>query len=289
MQEPWVNITGIYNRIPEKFIANLDNKVFYPNFFEKEFFDDNIEKLLGPILKIINSAAESWKVNSNQNEILQKTDKEVFAALIAVQYLRMPNIRDKYWFFFKKHSTERLKIIKSFFSNQFPENKDFIETIKMSFDEEYKPVDHSTIFSDAELISKLQDHILNKFWIFYVTGQDDFYTSDNPILLKPHLEHQPFFYDGFAKKGVEIIFPVGSSVLLTLWDKTHFQDKSFQDNKFSNIDDKPKRQYNCYQYIWSNDEVYSKREDFKLIENLKLANGGNEIFKERPKILVNGK
>lgn len=135
----------------------------------------------------------------------------------------------------------------------------------------------------------MQDHILNKIWIFYVREQDDFYTSDNPILLKPHLQHQPFFYDGFAMNGIEIIFPVGSSVLLTLWDKAHFQDKLLQDNKFSSMDDKSKRQYNCYQYIWSNDEVYSKRDDFRLIENLKLANEGNEIIKERPKILVNGK
>ncbi len=91
-----------FYRIPEKFIANLDDKVFHPNFFEKDFFDNNIEKLLGPILEIINCAAESWKANRNENEILQKSDKEIFAALIAVQYLRMPNIRDKYWSFYKK-------------------------------------------------------------------------------------------------------------------------------------------------------------------------------------------
>ena len=278
-----------YYRIPERFVTNLNNKVFDPDFFEKEFFANNIEKLFGPILKTINCAAESWKINKSDNEVLKKSEREIFAALIAIQYLRMPNIRDLLWSFYKKHSVERLDIIKSSFASQSLKDKEYIESIRINFDDHYKSANHSEIFSNQKIINNFQDHILNKVWIFYVNEHDNFYTSDNPILLKPHVEYQPFFYEGFAMKGVEIIYPVSSSVILTLWDNEYFQKKSYQDNSFRGIDEKSIRQYNCYQYIWSNDEVYSKRNDFKLIEIFKYANGGNDIFKKRPSILVNGK
>ncbi|POY39465.1 hypothetical protein C3L50_09790 [Flavobacterium alvei] len=274
-----------FYRIPEKFIANLDNQIFHPNFFEKEFFDDNIEKLLGPILKTIDCAVENWKTNKIENEVLQKSDKEVFAGLIAVQYLRLPNIRDLNWSFYTKSNNERLDIVKSILSAEFPENKSFMETINLEIDEEYKLVLHAKTFANENLIYKLQDCILDKIWIFYVSNEDDFYTSDNPIILKPHIGEQSSFYD----EGVEIIFPISSSVLLTLWDKKHFEDKIFQDNKFNIINSKSKNEYNCYQYLFANDEVYSKNDNFKLIELLKYVNGGNEKFIKKPTVLVNGK
>ena len=278
-----------FYRIPEKFISSLNTEIFDPNFFETEFFDANVERLFGPLLKEINQKADAWKIDNHTNEILLKSNKEIFAALIGIQYLRMPNIREKYSGLRKKSTTERLEIIKSFYSNENPLETKFIESIEMQYDDEYKSIDHSNIFSDQEIVNNIQDLILDKVWIFYISNQDDFYTSDNPILIKPHIKHEHFIYDGFGMKGVEIIFPIGSSVLLTLWDKGYFQEKGTQNNKFCMITDESKRQYNCYQYIFANDEVYSKRDDFNLIDSLKSANGGNEIFRESPKILINGK
>ena len=108
-------------------------------------------------------------------------------------------------------------------------------------------------------------------------------------MTKPHIENQTFFYEGFGMKGVEIIVPISKNILLTIWDEETFFELKSENNKFTILTDKELRQYNCYQYIWANDEVYSSKKDFKLIELLKIANGNVEIFKERPSIKVNGK
>ena len=49
------------------------------------------------------------------------------------------------------------------------------------------------------------------------------------------------------------------------------------------------RQYNCYQYIWANEEVYSSSNNFELIEMLKLANGdlNKEIVMGHSTIKIN--
>lgn len=92
-------------------------------------------------------------------------------------------------------------------------------------------------------------------------------------------------------KGVEVIFPISKNIILTIWDEDIFPNYKSENNEFSVLTDVELRQYNCYQYIWANEEVYSNRKDFKLIEVLKLSNGDvtKEIFKKRPTIKVNGK
>jgi len=278
-----------FYKISEKFLSLFNNETFKPNSIEIDFFDKIVERLLGPLLKTINQKADGWRSEKNNLNTLSKLEKEKFAALIAIQYLRMPNIRDKYYLAHKESASAELEIIKSFISNQYPESKEFIDNIEMHDDEDYKPIEHFKIFADQELVDNIQDHILDKIWIFYVSTEKDFYTSDNPIIIKPHLENQPPLYEGFGMKGVEIIFPISSSVLLTLWDKKYFIDREFQDNKFYLINKKEKLHYNCYQYIWANEEIYFIENNFQLVNDLKAANYGDEIFMHRPKILVNGK
>lgn len=278
-----------FYKIPEKYISSIKNDDFDPNFFEKEFFDSNVEKLFGRFLRIINRKAGEWITDRNLNIILPQNDKDIFAAMIAIQYLRMPNIRDEYTSLYEKSASADLEIIKAFTVNQYPENKEFIDSIQGEYDNDYNAIVHSDIFSDQVIINNIQDDILNKIWIFYVSESKDFYTSDNPILIKPHLENQCPYNEGFGMRGGEVIFPIGHSVLLTLWDKEFFKNKYVEDNKFQSLDDKSKRQYNLYQYIWANGEVYSHKNNFDLIEKFKQENGGKDVFMERPKVLVNGK
>ena len=278
-----------FYKIPEKYIALINDNKFDPNFFEKEFFDNMVEHLFGPLLKAINRKAEEWITDGNSNIILSQEDKEIFAELIAIQYLRMPNMREKNTSLIEKRSIVQLEIIKAFYVDQYPENKEFINSISGKYDNDHKAVAHANVFSHPGIVNNLQSDFLNKIWIFYVSESKDFYTSDNPVLIfDPHLEQQPLIYEGLSTKGVELIFQIGHSVLLTLWDKDFFNSKCI-DNKFQTIDDKSKRRYNLYQYSWANGELYSRKDNFDLIEKFKQVNGGEETFLKSPKILVNGK
>lgn len=278
-----------FYELPEKYIENLNEISFGKKYYEKEFFGNNIEKHYSRLLEKINVKAKLWISNYNTDKIITAQEKEIFSQLIAIQYLRMPNIRDKWVDARKKATNYRSDLIKSFLINKNPKQKSEIEDIKVKYNEEYNPILHSEIFSDEELYIGIANQLINKHWVYYVSEFNDFYTSDNPIIIKPHIKGQKLYYSGFGMNGAEIIFPIGSSILLTIWDSNFFIEKKTNSNSFCLITDKEKREYNCFQYMFSNKQTYSYNNNFSLIKLMKICNNGKEFFSKRPKILVNGK
>lgn len=275
--------------IPEKYINQEFFEGIDGNYIEKKILAENIESLYSDFLSKIIQAASVWTSRNESLEIFNTKERDLFAALIAIQYLRMPNIRNMYWFAQRKAQKERNEIVSAM--KKAYGNLDCNEAIALDREDDYASVLHSEIFLDETLIADIQDHLIKKIWKYKIAIDDAVFTSDNPILLKPHLQNQPAFYDGFGMRGVEIIFPISKNILLTIWDEETFYDNKIENDKFSFLTDAELRQYNCYQYIWANDEVYSSKIDFKLIELLKLANGdiNKEIIKKRPTIKINEK
>lgn len=278
-----------FYELPEKFIKNISEIPYGTKYFEKEFFANNVEKLLGKLLETIINKGNSWSENEKNVEVLNKEEKNIFAQLIAIQYLRMPDIREKYSDARKKSDDLRLDIIKGFLSHENPDLKDTIENIHGEYDKTFDPILHSEIFADEEIFLGIANQIINKHWIFYFTPNNDFFTSDNPVLIKPHIQNQSPYYEGFGMRGAEIIFPISSSILLTIWDENYFENIKYNIDSFNKISDKQKREYNCYQYIFSNRQTYSFNDNFSLIKMLKACNNGNEFFGQKARIFVNGK
>lgn len=278
-----------FYELPEKFIKNLSEIPSGTSFFEKEFFAKNIEAKYCQLLGIINSKAKSWLTSQIKEEILNEKEKSFLAQLIAIQYLRMPDIREKYTDARKKADALRFDIIKSFIEYTDPNLKGEIKNIQLSYDEAYNPILHSEMYSDEEMYLNIADLLIKKYWIYFVSESNDFYTSDYPIIIKPHLPGQLPYWEGFGMKGAEIILPLGSSVLLTCWDPNFIKDFKNPSDSFCPINEKEKREYNCLQYMFSNEQTYSYHDDFKLISLLKEINYGKEFRIKRPTILVNGK
>lgn len=275
--------------LPEKFISNLDSIPSGNQFYEKEFFASNVEGQYDVILKKIIERRKSLLKNGHINEIITQQEKEIFAQLIAIQFLRMPDIRDKYSDALKKGVESRLDIMKSVLSNSNPEHEKEIENIEVKYDQDYDPVLHSEMYANEKLYQDISNEILNKHWIYFIAENNDFYTSDNPIVIKEHITNQPSSYEGFGMKGVEIVFPISSSILLTMWDNNHFEKIQQTPDSFSEISGKQIREYNSFQYIYSNRQTYSYNNNFSLIERLIHCNNGNEVFIPKSRILVNGK
>ncbi len=231
--------------------------------------------------------ADCWIKGQVSIEILTKNEKEELAQLIAVQHRRMPNIKDETSNTYEKAMLECFDIIKSGIINMNPEIDNIEATIE--YDKDYDTILHSKLYANEKLVSDFVAQILTKNWIFYISDNTEFYTSDNPIIIKPHIQNEPRYYDGFGMKGVEIIFPISKSIILTMWDSNYFPEKQKKENSFELINPKQMREYNCYQYIWANRQVYSYSNDFALVNALKMENGGKEIVMKRPKTLVNGK
>lgn len=278
-----------FYELPKQFIENIEDIPNGTKFYEKTFFADTVEKYYSQILGKIINKGNSWLRKEDIDEIINPQEKELFARLIAIQYLRLPNIREKYSDLRKKGIDFTSDLIKSHLSFENPKQKEEIESFQAEYDKSFDPILHSELYADEELLIGITKHILNKHWIYYVAENKDFYTSDNPIIIKPHIPNQRRFYEGFGMDGSEIIFPIGSSILLTMWDSIYFDKMGEISDSFNEITDKQKREYNLYQYMYSNKQTYSLNNDFKLIKLLISLNNGNEYFSEKSKILVNGK
>lgn len=260
------------------------------NMLEKEFFANNLEIIYSDCLKLFASKTKEWLTDHNNNPVIDKKTKDIFSALIALQYLRMPNIREMHIDANKKAKNYTFELFKDFYKTQVEEKQhSFVDSIALEYDEELQSLEHFYIYGDQKLIDSYQDQLVNKIWIFYVTEHNNVYTSDNPILTKPHIANQPYLYSGFGMNGVEVIFPLNSSLVLTIWDEGYFIDKRKFDNTFCLIDAKSLREYNLYQYMFSNSETYCINDNFNLIRAMVHMNEGKEHFADRPRIYVNGK
>jgi len=278
-----------FYEIPKKYLSEKFNIPYGTKYFEKAFFAEHIEKIYAQLLEKIILKAESWIKTQEKSEILTTQEKEELAQLVAIQHLRMPNIKNDTSDTYEKSMLESFDIIKSGIINMNPELNIKAKEATLEYDKKYDIVLHSKLYANEKLVSDIATQILDKHWIFYISNSIDFYTSDNPIIIKPHIPNEPNYYDGFGMKGVEIIFPISKSILMTMWDSNHFPEKQKKENTFKFINPKEIRAYNCYQYIWANRQVYSHTNDFKIVSALKMQNGGKEIIMNRPKTLVNGK
>ena len=60
-------------------------------------------------------------------------------------------------------------------------------------------------------------HFLNKAWVLLETmPQNPFFTSDNPIGLHNEMDYGPYGNLGLAVKGIEIYFPISSTLCINL-------------------------------------------------------------------------
>lgn len=267
-----------FYELPDKLIENIDEIPFGTKFYEKEFFANNIENKYNTILEKITCKGKSWINDKIINEIMTQKEKELFAQLIAIQYLRMPDIRQKYSDARKKTTLISSDILKSFLSHKNPTLKKEFENISVEYNEDFDPILHSEMYTDEKLYVGIANQMLKKHWIYFITENNDFYTSDNPIIIKPHIEKQRPYYGGIGMKGAEIIFPISSSILLTMWDENYFEIVEQKHDSFNKINDKQKREYNSLQYIFSNRQTYLYNNDFNIIKTIISCNNGNEFF-----------
>jgi len=149
-----------FYRIAEKIIdGDLINN---PNQFEKDFFANSIEPQFNSYLNLIKDKVNDWLANPNQSPILDEEAKQMVSAHIAIQYLRMPNVKDMHIDATKKAYKEAFGIIKGFLKSTVDKIKhDDIDNVSMEYDEDFNSVEHFHIYGDQELIDSYQDQLIN--------------------------------------------------------------------------------------------------------------------------------
>ena len=110
-----------------------------------------------------------------------------------------------------------------------------------------------------------------------VEENGDFYTSDFPIVVEPHVKNALPMYMGLAQYGGELTFPLSPTLMIVVFDRVYFKEKEEYDCTFSIATDKEIRRQNMLRYFYAKRHVFSAKKDFQLIDMIyKLK--GHHIF-----------
>ncbi|MDV3788660.1 hypothetical protein CMU16_14675 [Elizabethkingia anophelis] len=263
------------------FIGRIKGK---NKFIETEAFANSFEPILNDVLQKIIKLCKNWDKKNIYKKVLNKVDRDYFAELIAIQHIRHPNFIENHWNLHKDIYSKRIDIISSFLSMANPQFKNSNEP-NLEFDEKYSSALHSNFILDDKWRRDIQEQLVKKTWIFYYTP-DNVLTSDNPLLLKPHLKQKLSLYSDFWEEGVEIIFPISKNLILTILYEEYFSEQKDLHNTIQFLNDKKLREYNFYQYCFSNFEIYLESNDFEIIKRFVELNNGMDYFSNKPRTKV---
>ena len=190
------------------FQTNLRNVGAECGFYDTDSYDDPIviENVLG---ELESHAAPSVRKITEQRSLcnLSPEEREWLSILCAVQFMRVPNAREKQRF------------MDDFFKRKIVESGGDVNKV-----EGYKPMTAKdlrefAIFMMLRAAKDFAPHFSNKVCLLLETDMSDpFFVSDNPIALHNENDFRPYGNLGLAVPGIELYFPITSTLTLTFWD-----------------------------------------------------------------------
>jgi hypothetical protein len=246
--------------------------------------ETKVSKLMNHIQKKIQgilSLKPSEKVDSLQ--VLTQDQKLDLAYSVAVQSLRTKyfrNVSNEFW-----QKTQPLianNIVEDELSrtlNKFEEDysikvdESFANEIKKDIlnlcmstlsdlENEGMPITQAKfIFSHCKELAEI---LLNHIWLIGVNSTDQlFFTSDNPVVMAPHLESS-----GYSSEGIEVVFPINSKLILIMLEKKYFRHKLNLERTLVPLTREYVLDYNRLQVLQSSRFIYSQSDDFALVEEI---------------------
>lgn len=157
---------------------------------------------------------------------------------------------------------------------------DFIENIDNSGDQikeiheqSKKLVENENLQNDMLLLHAFKssnlDYIIRKlkryYFLLVYMPNENFITSDNPIVTSGHIKDKLVATDGLLCEGVEIVYPLTPHILLILYENNYHRTLKKYNNKVIVIDNNEIRDYyNSLQTIQSSQYLFSNNLDFSL-------------------------
>ncbi len=257
--------------ISQEFCAANSENIDTPNkVIEHEFFSLEVEKKYSSILN-------DTITNILQNGSFDKEKKYELAYHIAIQFLRLPDIK-------KKDAEMAHSIIPKMI--ELHKEGLFLETgdsafkdinVKYNIDESINHFNSS--YGSEETTTFFAKCLANNYWNFLVVDDTKaFYTSDFPIVVSPHIKNVRPICMGLAQYGAEMSFPISKNIMLVIWDCNYFDSKKASDCSIINPTDKDIRKYNILRYMYAKELVISINKDFSTIESFYRFNNCKHQF-----------
>lgn len=230
---------------------------------ETDHFAHGVEPLYAQFLSQVDGIKEDW-VTGKGHYRLQFLEKREFALHILTQYFRMPQIGDVMVDDYIRMERASIDMIKEIMAVQTG-NEDF-RKLEVGVKCE-KPALHANLsYLDNETLMTFANAIANNIFVFRISKKNDFYTSDFPIVVSPHVKNVSPMYMGLAQYGGELTMPLSPGLALSIYDRAYFKDKVELDGAFVEASDKEVRRQNFLRYMYATQHVFSYKNDFSLID-----------------------
>lgn len=233
---------------------------------EKDHFAHTVEPFFAQLLNQIDEIKGEW-ISGENHYRLNFYEKRELALHIVTQYFRMPNIMESIVDDFIRMEKAEMDMIKHILAVQTGNdefNKLYIEV------ECDRPVLHANLtYLNDESLMNFADAIANNIFVFWISKENAFYTSDFPIVVKPHVKNVRSTFMGLAQYGGELTMPLSPDLALSIYDREFFKDKANMDCGFVVASDKEVAHQNILKYVYAKRHIFSIKNDFSFFEFLK--------------------
>lgn len=250
---------------------------------ETDHFAHTVEPLYKQLLNQINKIKEEW-VTGKDHYTLNFYEKKELALHIVTQYFRLPQIGDTLVDNYIRMERASIDMMKELMAKQT--NNDDYKKIKINPTCE-KPALHANLsYLDNETLMMFANAIANNIFVFWISKGNDFYTSDFPIVVSPHVENVRPMFMGLAQYGGELTMPLSPGLALSVYDRSYFKNKEDIDGAFVNADDKEVRRQNYLRYMYASQHIFSYNNDFSLIDFVYKLKGRHDFYKPNNSISI---
>ncbi len=264
----FTNHTGMmfcYDKVSDK-VKSVSTKAAAKEtyFYEIPTVEMNaIEKFLGKI-------EDAWKplisdlIKSADSGSLTDGQIDEFSPFLVMQWMRTKTFRD----FVREAVNKNWQSI----GDTTLEVNNMPGKVKISMQEVTLPAVHAEQMFDASMLQIMADSLL---WHYWVVGKNDtdqpFYTSDHPVVRRAHCQNDERKMLGARDPGIEYAFPLDSSHILLILERTHFAEWKQYNNKCRPLTLEQVQDYNGLQVMRSCQRVYCAKDDFSVARQLCAA------------------
>jgi hypothetical protein len=242
---------------------------------EHSHFANSVEPMFSQLLQSIDVIKDEW-ISQREQYRLQFKEKRELALHLVTQFFRHPQLKDSAVDDYLRMEKAGIDMVKCFLAKE--RGDESINDLKIDVKCE-APVLHAQLtYLNNETLMDFADAIASNIWMFLVSKNGDFYTSDFPIVVEPHVKNARPMYMGLAQYGGELTYPLSPSLVLVVFDRVYFKEKDEYDCTFSIANDKEIRRQNMLRYLYAQRHVFSSKKDFSLINMIYRVEGRHHFM-----------
>lgn len=252
-------VTSVENIACENYFYDdhkLDQITGVDQFVEN--FLGELEASFSPFLKRLLADIDQWKISKIDQDIRKK-----LCEFIVFQILRTKENRESIYQginHFQEHLAKfgwlAQETISAMMQDDTKSRAKSNQIEQLVFDTEFK----------NNLMEILNSHI----WILFKNmGPKPYYTSDHPVVKRPHINRPHRGDSGYRSKGIEIAMPLSASHLLVMFERTFFNELEYRENSIL-IHRNPEdiESYNSMQVSQSFRGIYCSVNEFALAKTM---------------------